>query len=196
MYQKYIKRIVDLLISLIALVLLSWLFLIIILLVRFTSKGPLFFCQKRIGLHKCEFSMIKFRTMRVHTPSDIPTHLLLNPEQYITPFGKFLRWSSLDELPQLINIIKGNMAIVGPRPALWNQYDLIEERDTYHANNLRPGLTGWAQVNGRDELTISEKARLDGEYTKNISFLFDIKCIIKTIGYIFRHDGIREGSSM
>ena len=181
MYQRYFKRIIDLILSVFALILLSSLFLIIMFLIKITSTGPLFFRQKRIGEHKTEFSIIKFRTMKVDTPEDIPTNLLINPELYITPIGKFLRVTSLDELPQLINIIKGQMSIVGPRPALWNQYDLIAERDKYGANNVRPGLTGWAQVNGRDEIPISVKAKLDGEYIERLSFMFDLKCILKTV---------------
>jgi O-antigen biosynthesis protein WbqP len=165
------------------------------LLIKLTSKGPLFFKQKRIGIHKTEFNIIKFRTMRIDTPKDMPTHLLKNPDKYITPIGKFLRVTSLDELPQLWNIIKGEMAIVGPRPALWNQYDLIAERDKYGANDVRPGLTGWAQVNGRDELPIPIKAKLDGEYIERISFLFDIKCLFKTVICVIKHDGVKEGAS-
>lgn len=194
MYIKYYKRIIDFVLSLIAIVLLLWLFFLLMLLIKLTSKGPVFFRQKRIGKNKSEFYILKFRTMRIDTPSDIPTHLLENPEKYITVIGKILRKTSLDELPQLFNIIKGDMSIVGPRPALWNQYDLIEERDKYGANDVRPGLTGWAQINGRDELPIPTKARLDGEYIKIISFLFDIKCIFKTIGCVIRRDGLTEGS--
>ncbi|MFU0826456.1 MAG: UDP-glucose:undecaprenyl-phosphate glucose-1-phosphate transferase GumD [Lachnoclostridium sp.] len=193
MYNKYLKRVLDFIISIIAMVIFSWLFVIFMFLIKMTSKGPVFFCQKRIGKNKKEFNIIKFRTMKMGTPRDIPTHLLRNPEKYITPVGKFLRKTSLDELPQLINIIKGDMSIVGPRPALWNQDDLIKERDRYGANSVRPGLTGWAQVNGRDELSIKEKARLDGEYIKNLSFLFDIYCIILTIFCVLRHKGYKEG---
>lgn len=194
MYSKYLKRVLDLVLSFIAIILFSWLFLFLMLLVKMTSKGPIFFYQKRLGRNKKEFSIIKFRTMRVDTPRDMPTHLLRNPEKYITPIGRFLRKTSLDELPQLINILKGDMSIVGPRPALWNQDDLILERDLYKANNIRPGLTGWAQINGRDELAIPIKAKLDGEYIKNISFLFDIRCIFKTVSCVIRRDGLKEGT--
>lgn len=193
MYNKFMKRITDFTLSVIATLVLSWLFIIIIVIIKLTSKGPVFFRQRRIGIHKREFYILKFRTMRIDTPKDVPTHMLVNPEQFITPIGKFLRMTSLDELPQLFNIIIGQMTIVGPRPALWNQYDLLEERDKYGANDVRPGLTGWAQVNGRDELPILVKARLDGEYIENMGFLFDAKCIIKTVGTVFRHDGVKEG---
>lgn len=193
MYKKFIKRLLDCMISCAALLLLSWLFIILILAIKITSRGPAFFLQRRIGIHKSEFYILKFRTMYADTPGDVPTHLLNNPDQFITPIGRFLRKTSLDELPQLLNIIAGHMSIVGPRPALWNQYDLIEARDKYGANDVRPGLTGWAQVNGRDELPIPIKAKLDGEYIIKLSFLFDIKCIIKTIGYVLNHEGIKEG---
>ncbi|WFR56325.1 sugar transferase [Anaerocolumna sp. AGMB13025] len=195
MYIKYYKRIIDFVLSLIAIVLLLWLFFLLMLFIKLTSKGPVFFRQKRIGKNKSEFYILKFRTMRIDTPSDMPTHLLENPEKYITVIGKILRKTSLDELPQLFNIIKGDMSIVGPRPALWNQYDLIEERDKYGANDVKPGLTGWAQINGRDELPIPLKAKLDGEYIKKISFMFDIKCIIKTVGCVIRRDGQKEGTT-
>ncbi|HHV10271.1 MAG TPA: sugar transferase [Clostridiales bacterium] len=194
MYKKYIKRLVDFSISLISLILFAWLLLIIMILIKSISKGSVFFLQKRIGIGKKDFYIIKFRTMRADTPKDAPTHLLENPEQYITPIGKFLRLTSLDELPQLINILKGDMSFVGPRPALWNQYDLIEERDRYGANDIKPGLTGWAQVNGRDELPIPVKARFDGEYVEKLGFLFDIKCILKTFGCVLLRDGIKEGT--
>lgn len=194
MYKKYIKRVLDFLLSIIAIILLSGLFLLISLLIKITSKGPVFFLQKRIGIYKREFYIIKFRTMRIDTPKNIPTHLLKNPDYYITPLGKFLRWTSLDELPQLFNIMVGNMSIVGPRPALWNQYDLIEERNRYKANDIRPGLTGWAQVNGRDEITIPLKAKLDGEYIEKMGFLFDLRCLFKTVGCVMQHDGVREGT--
>lgn len=194
MYLKYYKRFLDIILSLLATFILSWLLLMISILIKITSKGPVFFLQKRIGIHKSEFYIIKFRTMRIDTPDDIPTHLLENPEQYITAVGKFLRMTSLDELPQIFNILLGQMSIVGPRPALWNQYDLIAEREKYGANDVRPGLTGWAQINGRDELPIPVKAGFDGEYVKKLSFVFDIKCMIKTVGTVFRHDGIKEGA--
>ena len=192
---KYLKRPLDFLISLIALVILSPIFLIIAIWIKLNSKGPVFFRQKRIGKNKELFEIFKFRSMRNDTPSDMPTHLLNDPEAFITSSGKFLRKTSLDELPQLINIIKGDMAIIGPRPALWNQYDLIEERDKYKANNIRPGLTGWAQINGRDELEIPVKAKLDGDYIQNISILFDLKCFIGTITSVLRSDGVVEGGT-
>ena len=194
MYLKYIKRWMDFVLAFLALIFLSWLFLLLIITIKLTSKGPVFFRQRRIGIHKSEFYILKFRTMRMDTPKDVATHMLKNPDEYITPVGKFLRKTSLDELPQLINIIVGHMSIVGPRPALWNQYDLIEERDKYGANDVRPGLTGWAQINGRDELPITVKAKLDGEYIKKIGFLFDLKCILKTFGTVIRHDGLKEGA--
>lgn len=193
MYNKITKRTFDLLLAILATVLLSWLFVLLMVLIKLTSKGPIFFSQKRIGINKKEFYILKFRTMRSDTPKDVPTHMLENPQNYITVVGRFLRMTSLDELPQLFNIIIGQMAIVGPRPALWNQYDLVAERDKYGANNVRPGLTGWAQINGRDELPIPVKAKLDGEYIQRMSFLFDIKCIIKTVATVFRRDGIKEG---
>lgn len=189
------KRIIDLLISVIGLIILSPIFLILIIWIKLDSKGPVLFKQKRVGIHKTHFNILKFRTMKIDTPKDTPTHLLENPEQYITRAGKFLRKTSLDELPQIINIIKGDMAIVGPRPALWNQYDLIEERDKYGANDIRPGLTGWAQVNGRDELEIPVKAALDGEYVKKMGIGMDIKCIFKTVIQIFTHEGVVEGGT-
>ena len=192
---KYLKRPLDFLISLIALVILSPIFLIIALWIKLNSKGPVFFRQKRVGKDKELFEIYKFRSMRTDTPSDMPTHLLNDPDAFITSSGKFLRKTSLDELPQLINIIKGDMAIIGPRPALWNQYDLIEERDKYGANDVRPGLTGWAQINGRDELEIPVKAKLDGNYVQNISILFDLKCFFGTITSVLRSDGVIEGGT-
>lgn len=195
MYQKYIKRMIDFLLSLCGLIVLSPLFIIIAVIIKITSPGPVFFKQKRVGIHKSYFNILKFRTMRTDTPKDCPTHLLENPEQYITSIGKFLRKTSLDELPQIINILKGDMAIIGPRPALWNQYDLIEERDKYKANDVTPGLTGWAQINGRDELEIDVKAHLDGEYVEKISFLFDCKCFFGTITSVLKSDGVVEGGT-
>lgn len=192
---KYLKRPLDFLISLIDLVILSPIFLIIALWIKLNSKGPVFFRQKRVGMNKELFEIYKFRSMRTDTPSDMPTHLLNDPDAFITSSGKFLRKTSLDELPQLINIIKGDMAIIGPRPALWNQYDLIEERDKYGANDVRPGLTGWAQINGRDELEIPVKAKLDGDYVQNISILFDLKCFFGTITSVLRSDGVVEGGT-
>lgn len=192
---KYLKRPLDFLISLIALIILSPLFLLIAIWIKINSKGPVFFRQKRVGKNKELFEIYKFRSMRTDTPSDMPTHLLNDPDAFITSSGEFLRKTSLDELPQLINIIKGDMAIIGPRPALWNQYDLIEERDKYKANDVRPGLTGWAQINGRDELEIPVKAKLDGDYVQNISFFFDLKCFFGTISSVLRSDGVVEGGT-
>ena len=195
MYKRIVKRILDFLISSIGFIVLSVFFVILCLLIKITSPGPVFFKQKRVGIHKSYFNILKFRTMRIDTPHDVPTHMLKDPDQYITLVGKFLRKTSLDELPQLINIIKGDMSIIGPRPALWNQYDLIEERDKYGANDVMPGLTGWAQVNGRDELEIEYKAKLDGEYVKRQSFLFDCKCFFMTIASVLKHEGVVEGGT-
>lgn len=195
MYSKYGKRTIDFVLSFAGIIILSPLLIVLMVLIKVTSPGPIFFKQKRVGIHKSYFNILKFRTMRIDTPKDMPTHLLENPDQYITGVGKFLRKTSLDELPQLFNIFKGEMAIVGPRPALWNQYDLIELRDAYGANDVLPGLTGWAQVNGRDELEIDVKAKLDGEYCKNLSFLFDVKCFLMTIFSVLKHDGVVEGGT-
>ncbi len=195
MYQKYIKRFLDILLSFCGLIILLPLWLILVILIKCDSKGPVLFKQKRIGMHKKYFYILKFRTMRIDTPKDKPTHLLENPDQYITRVGKFLRRTSLDELPQILNILKGEMSIIGPRPALWNQYDLIAERDKYGANDVLPGLTGWAQINGRDELEISVKAEFDGIYAKKMSFLFDLKCFIGTITSVLKHDGVVEGGT-
>lgn len=192
---RIIKRFLDFIISLIATLFLSPVFLLTALAIKIDSKGPILFIQKRVGMNKKHFSMYKFRTMRTDTPHDMPTHLLNNPDAYITKVGKFLRKSSLDELPQLLNIIKGDMSLVGPRPALWNQDDLIAERDKYGANDIRPGLTGWAQVNGRDELEIDIKAKFDGEYVKRSSLTFDIKCIINTALQVIKHEGVVEGGT-
>lgn len=190
-----IKRVLDFLLSLIALILLSWLFLILCIAIKIDDPGPVFFKQKRVGIHKSHFYILKFRTMKTSTPKDMPTHMLANPKQYITRVGKFLRKSSLDELPQILNILAGQMSIVGPRPALWNQYDLIEERDKYGANDVLPGLTGWAQVNGRDELEIAVKARLDGYYVEHYGFAMDARCFFKTIRSVLSHDGVVEGGT-
>lgn len=190
-----IKRAVDFILSLIAMIVLSPVFLIIAAWIKLDSKGPVFFKQKRIGKKKRYFYILKFRTMRTDTPSDMPTHMLQNPDAFITKSGKFLRKTSLDELPQIINILKGEMSIIGPRPALWNQYDLIGERDKYGANDIYPGLTGWAQINGRDELPIDVKARLDGEYVDRMNFYFDIEVFIKTVFSVLRSEGVKEGSS-
>ena len=195
MYRKYIKRIIDFILSFIAIVIFSPFLLLIAILIKLDSEGPVLFKQKRIGMHKTHFYMLKFRTMRIDSPKDVPTHLLENPDQWITRMGKILRKTSLDELPQLFNIIKGEMSIIGPRPALWNQYDLIAERDKYGANDVRPGLTGWAQVNGRDELPIEVKARYDGEYVQKMSFMFDLKCLLKTVVSVIKGEGIVEGGA-
>lgn len=195
MYKKVIKRIIDFILSLCGLIILSPVFIILCIWIKLDSKGPILFKQKRIGINKSNFNIYKFRTMYVDTPKDMPTHMLANPNQFITRAGKFLRKTSLDELPQIINILKGEMSIIGPRPALWNQDDLIAERDKYQANNVKPGLTGWAQINGRDELEIPIKARLDGEYVKRISFLFDLKCFFGTITSVLRSDGVVEGGT-
>jgi len=184
---------IDIVLSLMAIVILSPFFACIAICTKLDDSGPVFFRQKRVTIHKRYFEILKFRTMKVSTPKDCPTHLLENPDQYITKIGKFLRKTSLDELPQIFNILKGDMAIIGPRPALWNQEDLIAERDKYGANDILPGLTGWAQINGRDELMINGKARLDGEYVKRLSFYFDIEIFFKTIFSVLRSDGIKEG---
>ncbi|MGX1262640.1 O-antigen biosynthesis protein WbqP [Rossellomorea marisflavi] len=194
MYKKLrLKRILDIIISLIGIIIVSPLVLLFIVAIKTSSSGPILFKQKRIGIHKKHFYIMKFRTMRINTPSEMPTHLLENPNLYITNIGRFLRKSSLDELPQLWNILKGDMSIVGPRPALWNQYDLINERDKYGANEVLPGLTGWAQVNGRDELPIKLKAKLDGEYVEKLTFFMDIKCFLATIKSVLKRDGVIEG---
>lgn len=190
-----IKRIIDIILSLFGLLILSPLFLLLIIAIKIDSKGPVLFKQKRIGIHKRYFHILKFRTMRIDTPKDTPTHLLENPDQWITKVGRFLRKTSLDELPQIINILKGDMSIIGPRPALWNQSDLIEERDKYHANDVPVGLTGWAQINGRDELPIEVKAKLDGDYVQRIGFAMDAKCFFGTIISVFKSDGVVEGGT-
>ncbi len=194
-YNRIVKRIIDLVLSALIMLILSPLLLLLVLAIKLDSKGPVLFRQKRVGAGKSTFSILKFRTMRIDTPHDMPTHLLENPDQYITHVGAFLRKTSLDELPQLWNIFAGQMSFVGPRPALWNQYDLIEARDIYHANDVRPGLTGWAQINGRDELEIDVKAKLDGEYVSNLSFPFDLKCFFGTFGYVLGRKGIVEGGT-
>ena len=190
-----IKRLFDILLSAMAIVVLSPVFLLLVIAIKLDSPGPVVFKQKRVGLHKTHFNILKFRTMRIDTPRDCPTHLLENPQQWITRVGGFLRKTSLDELPQIFNIFAGHMSIIGPRPALWNQFDLIEERDKYGANDVMPGLTGWAQINGRDELPIDVKAKLDGEYVENQSLAFDIKCFIGTVISVLRHDGVVEGGT-
>jgi O-antigen biosynthesis protein WbqP len=195
MFYLKIKRFIDLILSLTGLILLSPVFIILIIAIKLDSKGPIFFKQKRVGIHNNYFYILKFRTMRVDTPKDTPTHLLENPDQWITKVGYILRKTSLDELPQIINIFKGEMSVIGPRPALWNQYDLIEEREKYGANNVPVGLTGWAQINGRDELSIEDKAKLDGEYAEKIGFWMDVKCFFGTIVSVLRSDGVVEGGT-
>ena len=195
MYSKFLKRTIDIVLSFLGLVILLPVFLILALLIIIDDPGPVFFTQKRVGINKSFFKLHKFRSMKMSTPHDTPTHLLENPEQYITRIGKFLRKSSLDELPQIWDIFVGKMSIIGPRPALWNQDDLVAERDKYSANDVRPGLTGWAQINGRDELEIPVKAKLDGEYVEKISFAFDCKCFFGTIFSVLKHDGVVEGGT-
>lgn len=194
MYVKIVKRIFDIVLALVGMIVLLPLLAVVALAIKIEDSGPAFFKQERIGKDKSHFFLYKFRSMKTDTP-DVPTHLLSNPEQYISRVGKFIRKTSIDELPQMWNIFRGDMSIIGPRPALWNQYDLIEERDKYEANSVRPGLTGWAQINGRDELEISEKAKLDGEYIKNLSFRFDCKCFFGTILSVLKHDGVVEGGT-
>ncbi|MEK4293546.1 sugar transferase [Paenibacillus sp. FSL R5-0914] len=191
----YVKQTIDFLLALIGMLVLWPVFLIIAIAIKTSSKGPILFKQKRLGKNKSEFYILKFRTMRTDTPNDMPTHLLKDPDFFITKVGKFLRKTSLDELPQIINILKGEMSIVGPRPALWNQYDLIAERDKYGANDIKPGLTGWAQINGRDELPIEKKAKLDGEYVASLSFIFDIKVFFMTILSVLKSEGVKEGTN-
>lgn len=195
MYKKFGKRLLDLVLSGCAIVVLFPVLLILMIAIKLDSPGPVFFRQKRVGIHKTHFGILKFRTMRIDTPRDCPTHLLENPQQWITRVGGFLRKTSLDELPQIFNIFAGHMSIIGPRPALWNQFDLIEERDKYGANDVMPGLTGWAQINGRDELPIDVKAKLDGEYVQRQSLAFDIKCFVGTVVSVLRHDGVVEGGT-
>ncbi|TCI25131.1 sugar transferase [Exiguobacterium sp. SH5S4] len=189
------KRKIDFILSLIGLIVLSPLFIGIMIAIKLESKGPVFFKQKRVGLHQSHFNILKFRTMRIDAPKDMPTHLLTDPDRYITKTGKFLRKTSLDELPQIINILKGEMAVIGPRPALWNQYDLIEEREKHGANDVLPGLTGWAQINGRDELTIEIKAELDGYYIQKLSFWMDVRCFTGTFLSVIKSDGVLEGGT-
>lgn len=195
MYKRYVKRAIDIFLSFLGLIFLSWLYIILSIAIVIDDPGPVFFTQKRVGIGKKHFKLHKFRSMKMSTPHDMPTHMLENPDQYITRVGKLLRKFSLDELPQIWDIFIGNMSIIGPRPALWNQYDLIEERDKYGANDLKPGLTGWAQINGRDELEIPVKAKLDGEYVRKISFLFDCKCFFCTILSVLKRDGVVEGGT-
>ena len=195
MYSKFFKRLIDLFLSTLGIIILALPMGVIALIIKITDPGPVLFKQKRVGIHKSYFNLYKFRSMKMCTPKDCPTHLLENPEQYITKIGRFLRKSSLDELPQLFNIWSGKMSIIGPRPALWNQDDLVAERDKYGANDVKPGLTGWAQINGRDELEIPVKAKLDGEYVEKMSFLFDCKCFFGTITSVLKSDGVVEGGT-
>lgn len=201
MYEKYLKRIADIVLSLIGLIFFSWIYVIIIIAIKIDDPGPAFFTQKRVGKDKSYFKLHKFRSMKMSTPHDTPTHLLENPEQYITKIGKFMRKYSIDELPQIWDIFVGNMSIVGPRPALWNQDDLVKERDKYHANHVRPGLTGWAQINGRDELEIPVKAKLDGEYVEKLKksslsgIVMDLRCFFGTFLSVLRADGVVEGGT-
>lgn len=194
MYTHVFKRLFDIVLSFLGLVVLAIPMLVIVIAIKADAPGPALFKQKRIGKDRTCFMLYKFRSMKMNTP-DIPTHLLEDPDQYITKVGHFLRKTSLDELPQLFNILAGKMSIIGPRPALWNQDDLVAERDKYHANDVRPGLTGWAQINGRDELEIPVKARLDGEYVERMSFLFDCRCFFGTITAVLRSEGVVEGGT-
>lgn len=193
MYKAFFKRLLDLVCSAGAIVCLSPMLAAIAVWVKCSSPGPVLFTQKRVGRGKTHFRIYKFRTMRTDTPHDMPTHLLEDPDAFITSAGRFLRRTSLDELPQIFNIFLGQMSVVGPRPALWNQFDLIAERDKYGANDCVPGLTGYAQVHGRDELPIPEKARLDGYYAQNLSFALDVKIFFRTIGSVLHHEGVVEG---
>lgn len=201
MYKHFFKRVIDITLSFVGLVLLSPLFIVLIIAIKVTDPGPAFFIQKRVGKGKSFFPLHKFRSMKMSTPRDTPTHLLENPEQYITSVGKFLRKSSLDELPQIWDILIGNMSIIGPRPALWNQDDLVAERDKYGANDVKPGLTGWAQINGRDELEIPIKAKLDGDYVARLNagswsgFAMDVKCFFGTLVSVAKSDGVVEGGT-
>lgn len=195
MYAKFFKRLIDIVLSGCALIILSPLYLALAIAIKIDSPGPVLFKQKRVGIHKTYFNILKFRTMRIDTPHDVPTHMLEKPEQWITRVGKFLRKTSLDELPQIVQIFTGKLSIIGPRPALWNQYDLIEERDKYGANDIKPGLTGWAQVNGRDTIEIADKARYDGEYANNVSLAFDVKAFWRSILVVLKRDGVVEGGT-
>ena len=198
MYKKLVKRlldIVDIVLSLAGLIVSAIPMAVITLVIKREDPGPAVFKQKRFGIHKSFFTLYKFRSMKLSTPHDVPTHQLEDPEQYLLKSGKFIRKYSLDELPQLLNIFKGDMSVIGPRPALWNQDDLIEERDKYGANDVKPGLTGWAQINGRDELEIPVKAKLDGEYAQKLSFIFDCRCFFGTFLKVLRHEGVVEGGT-
>ena len=195
MYKHFFKRLIDFLLSFVGIIFLTLPMLVIAIAIKIDSKGPVFFKQKRIGIHKTYFNILKFRTMRIDTPHDAPTHELQDPKKWITKVGGFLRKTSLDELPQIFNIFVGQMSIIGPRPALWNQDDLVAERDKYGANDVKPGLTGWAQINGRDELEIPVKAKLDGEYVERQSFFFDCRCFFGTFLSVLKSDGVVEGGT-
>lgn len=199
MYENYVKRFIDIMLSTIGLIVFSWLFLVIAIVIVFDNPGPVIFTQKRVGRGMRDFAMHKFRSMKMDTPREMPTHLLESPEMYITRVGKFLRKTSLDELPQLYDVLIGNMSLIGPRPALRNQEDLLKARNLYGANDIKPGVSGWAQLNGRDELPIEIKAEFDGEYAQVLkvggmkAFLMDMKCILLTVKKVIRQDGIVEG---
>lgn len=201
MYKHFFKRFIDIVLSFIGIVVLALPMIVFALIIKAEDPGPAFFKQKRIGIHKTQFSLLKFRSMKMSTPHDMPTHMLENPEQYILKCGRWMRKMSIDELPQLFNIFTGKMSIIGPRPALWNQDDLIAERDKYGANDVKPGLTGWAQINGRDELEIPVKAKLDGEYVAALNaghgkgLIMDCKCFFGTIKSVLHHDGVVEGGT-
>lgn len=201
MYRHFFKRLIDIVLSFIGIVVLALPMLVFAFIIKAEDPGPVFFRQKRIGIHKTQFSLLKFRSMKISTPHDMPTHMLENPEQYILRCGRWMRKMSIDELPQIFNIFTGKMSIIGPRPALWNQDDLIAERDKYGANDVKPGLTGWAQINGRDELEIPAKAKLDGEYVAALNaghgkgFAMDYKCFFGTIKSVLHHDGVIEGGT-
>lgn len=201
MYKHGFKRLLDLLFSFVGIVVLAIPMVIFALIIKAEDPGPAIFKQKRVGLHKTYFNVLKFRSMKMSTPHDTPTHMLSNPDQYILRCGHWMRKMSIDELPQLFNILKGDMSIVGPRPALWNQDDLVAERDKYGANDVKPGLTGWAQINGRDELEIPTKAKLDGEYIAALNvghgkgFAMDCRCFFGTIKSVLHHDGVVEGGT-
>lgn len=192
----WLKRLLDIIVSFMGIILLLPFFLVLIIVIKIDSPGPALFKQKRFGIHNKYFYMLKFRTMRVNSPEDIPTHLFENSDIYITRVGKFLRKMSLDELPQIWNIFIGKMSIIGPRPALWNQWDLIKEREKYNVNSIRPGLTGWAQINGRDEISIEAKAKLDGEYFRELGLWMDLKCLYGTVKRVIKGDGIVEGKRL
>ena len=201
MYKHFFKRLIDIVLSFIGIIVLALPMLVFAFIIKAEDRGPVFFRQKRIGIHKTQFGLLKFRSMKMSTPNDMPTHMLENPEQYILRCGRWMRKMSIDELPQIFNIFTGKMSIIGPRPALWNQDDLIAERDKYGANDVKPGLTGWAQINGRDELEIPAKAKLDGEYVAALNaghgkgFAMDCKCFFGTIKSVLRHDGVVEGGT-